>query len=318
MPKAVYYISFVCALVGFDPAALVAQLECETTNDPGEIVLSYEDVTNFVHSLELMTQSSDTVAILQTEYLNQASAGLREYVRANGYTVEDFLGVLRERPDQFAALRALPGQLASQEVAVRGAFAGLKRVWSDVAFVPVYYFVGAGHAGLHAEPSEYGLLIAMTELADDPSVVRLVLVHETVHVQQALAIGMEEYMQVLGPKMSLLGLALREGTAEFITYLSTGEYAKQEAYEYLIQNEELLWERFALEMDNRLPGDWMFATPSDSGWPPDLGYVVGARIAEAYYAEADDKQQAVRNILSLTDYHRFLEQSRYAERLRER
>ena len=296
------------------PVDAEAQLKCEVTNDPDEVLLSYDDVNNFVRALDMMDGTADSVMILQREYLDKASPGLREYIRALDVDAEGLLETVRENRDKYTALADLPEHLASQEEQIRTAFVELKRVVPNTAFVPVYYFVGKGPAGLHAEPSEYGLMIAITELAPDPSVIRLVLVHETVHVQQALTMGIEEYMQIFGPKMSLLALAIREGSAEFLTYLSTGTYAKQEAYEYLIENEQSLWQRFQDEMHEREPGDWMFGHPSDPEQPFDLGYVMGARIVEAFYDKAEDKNKAVQEILSITDYEDFLERSGYSEK----
>ncbi len=68
-------------------------------------------------------------------------------------------------------------------------------------------------------------------------------------------------------------------------------------------------------MSERLPGDWMFSHPSDPEQPVDLGYVIGARIVEAFYDKAEDKKQAVQEILSITDYESFLERSGYSEKL---
>jgi hypothetical protein len=39
---------------------------------------------------------------------------------------------------------------------------------------------------------------------------------------------------------------------------------------------------------------------------------MGALITRAYYDNADDKVQAIQDILSVTDYPAFLERSRYA------
>jgi len=301
-------------LLAIHPIDAGAQLLCEITNDPHKVLLSYEDVNNFVRALDMMDEGLDSVTIVQKEYLDKASPGLREYVRGNDVKAEDFVEAIREHRNKYSMLRGLPRQLASQEEAVYQALVGLKGVVPNAAFVPVYYFVGIGDAGLHAEPSEYGLLIAMMEMTSDPSVIRLVLVHETVHVQQALMIGIEEYMQIFGPKMSLLALAIREGSAEFLTYLATGEYAKERAYEYLIENERSLWQRFQSEMNERLPGDWMFSDPSDPEQPIDLGYVMGARIVQAFYDRAEDKTEAVQEILSIIDYPEFLKRSGYPEK----
>jgi hypothetical protein len=125
---------------------------------------------------------------------------------------------------------------------------------------------------------------------------------------------MEEYQSIFGPKMSLLALAIREGTAYFLTLLSTGGHTHKESYDYFIQNEKDLWERFKGEMNERLPGEWMWKKPVDPEQPLDLGYIMGARIVEAYYSNAKDKQKAVQDILSITDYKGFLEKSGYAEK----
>ena len=301
-------------LGGLQPAPVGAQfLQCEVTNEPSQVLLSHEDVVNFLQALDVLESASDSASVLQRMYLAKASPGLSEYLRSHEFGAEDFVEAIRDEGDKYRGLRDLPSQLASQEGATRSALASLRREIPDVEFVPVYFFVGIADVGLNAEPSEYGLLLAITETTSDFSVVKLAIVHETVHVQQALAIGIEEYMQVFGPKMSLLALAIREGTAEFLTSLSTGEYAKKRAYEYVLENEAALWQRFERDMLERLPGEWMFATPSDPEQPTDLGYIMGARIVEAFYDRAADKARAVREILAVTDYEAFLGQSGYAE-----
>ncbi len=45
-----------------------------------------------------------------------------------------------------------------------------------------------------------------------------------------------------------------------------------------------------------------------------MAYVLGAFIVQAYYDQAEDKAQAVTDILGVTDYEAFLEASGYAER----
>jgi uncharacterized protein YjaZ len=46
--------------------------------------------------------------------------------------------------------------------------------------------------------------------------------------------------------------------------------------------------------------------------PADLGYYVGYKICEAYYNQAKDKKQAVKDILTIQDYKQFLAKSGYA------
>ncbi len=291
-----------------------AQLKCEVTNDPAKVELIYDDLHNFIRAMDMMDKGNSPEAIFKREYLDKASPGLKEYLRANKYEAKHFVEEIRKKMAQYIGLRDLPKALASQENKIRKAFKGLTKVIPNTIFLPVYYFVGIRGGGLFAEPSEYGLLIAISELDEDLPGVKLVLVHETVHVQQALTVGLEEYQSIYGPKMSLLALSLREGVAQFLTFLSTGERSKEEAYDYLAKNEKKVWERFKKEMNNRLPGDWMWEKPKNPEQPRDLGYIIGDRIVETYYNRAEDKEKAIKDILSITDYKKFFEKSGYAEK----
>ena len=288
-----------------------AQLKCELTNEPSQVKLIYDDVAHFLRAMERFSDSEDRARILQQEYLDKASPGLKEYLREKDIKVGDFVKALRKRPAAYASLRELPKQLRSQEKKIREAFEGLKKLIPNTAFMPVYYLVGPRPGG-SGEPSEYGLMIAISELDADIEKIHLLLVHETVHVQQALTIGMEEYQAIFGPKMSLLALAIREGAAEFLTSVAAGEHTQKEAHDYYLQNEQALWKRFSAEMNGRSPGDWMWKKPADPRQPAHLGYVVGARIVEAYYHNHEDKEKAVQDILAITDYQAFLEKSGYA------
>ncbi|UCF20058.1 MAG: hypothetical protein JSU87_01205 [Gemmatimonadota bacterium] len=289
---------------------VLAQLKCETTNDPDEVQLISDDVLNFLKAIERIDSGENAEIALGEEYLDKASPGLREYLREHDLDAGQFAAAISKDPERYSALEKLPAQLASQEDEVRRAFHELNRIIPEVTFIPIYYLVGV-QRGFFAEPSEYGLMIAISELAEDPSLVALGLVHETVHVQQALTVGIEEYMQVFGPKMSLLSLSLREGAAYFLTTLALNRQTLPEAYDYFIENEEALWEQFKSELGNRDPGEWLFRKPEDRNRPQDLGYLMGARIVESYYNQSSDKAQAITDILAIVDYPDFLKKSGY-------
>jgi hypothetical protein len=89
---------------------------------------------------------------------------------------------------------------------------------------------------------------------------------------------------------------------------------QEHARGFVLENEAALWERFTPEMLGTDDGDWMWATPQDQAQPPRVGYVMGALITQAYYEIANDKAQAIRDILSVTDYPAFLERSGYEPR----
>ncbi|UCE42407.1 MAG: hypothetical protein JSV17_05445 [Candidatus Aminicenantes bacterium] len=305
-------VALIMAVAFFGPY-LQTQLDLELTDDPAEIRLIDDDVKNFLRAMDKLKAKGDWAEVIQTEYMDKASPGLKEFIREKGVKVEDFIEAIKERKEAYDSLIDLPKQLARQEKKIREAFAELKKIIPNAMFMHVYYLVGPNPGSL-GEPSEYGLMISMSELDKDIENIHLLLVHETIHVQQALTIGMEEFQAIFGPKMSLLALSIREGTAYFLTLLSAGGHTHKESWDYCVQNEKRLWQRFQVEMNDRNPGDWMWGKPADPEQPPHLGYIIGARIAEAYYNRMENKEKAVQDILAITDYKEFLKKSGYQDK----
>jgi hypothetical protein len=64
---------------------------------------------------------------------------------------------------------------------------------------------------------------------------------------------------------------------------------------------------FAADVDQTELSRWVDNSTLEKG--NDLGYWVGYRIVKAYYQRAADKQQALREILELSDPHAFLTKS---------
>ncbi len=295
--------------------AVYPQAGLDVTTDPAQVKFYYDDLHNFLEAFRKINEGADLKQTLKTEYLDKASPGLKNFLQDKEYGLDDFVSRFEKNKQSYATLTEAPKQLAGQEASIRMALTGMKKVLPDSAFLPIYYIVGLG-SGMFAEPSEVGIRMAMTRLADPDHLSRLKLtvVHETVHIQQYMAIGPEEYHRIYEDKQSLLAVSIREGVAEFLTSLITGEFSKKEVHDYIKKDEKRIWERFQAEMNNREFGDWLFAAPKDPNQPRDLGYIMGALIVESYYENASDKKKALAEILKITDYQAFLAKSRYADK----
>jgi uncharacterized protein YjaZ len=60
--------------------------------------------------------------------------------------------------------------------------------------------------------------------------------------------------------------------------------------------------------------NWLYQGDRAKDKPADLGYYVGYKICEAYYKNAANKKQAVKEILEIKDFDQFLKGSRYEEK----
>jgi hypothetical protein len=81
------------------------------------------------------------------------------------------------------------------------------------------------------------------------------------------------------------------------------------------RNEADLWRDFRVEMGGTDLSKWMYNGFKIKDRPGALGYYVGYKISRAYYQNAGDKQQAMRDILNIKDFQSFFQKSRYGEKL---
>lgn len=187
----------------------------------------------------------------------------------------------------------------------------LRRLYPDALFPPVTIAIGRGKPVAVGAP-DTGIQVGLEALCAtdwlNPDVedrIVYVLAHEYVHVQQvrAHAISGKEAPTVL--EISLL-----EGVAEFVGELIAGQVAYSRNAAAAAGHELEIETRFAADLDKTDLSDWAYnATPETPG---DLGYWVGSRIAKAYYRNAPDKRQALREILQMSDAKDFLVKSGWA------
>ncbi len=302
------------ALFSTSPAVF-PQMQLPVTSDPGQVKFYYSDLHNFLEAFRKITAGSDLAETLKTEYLDKASPALKNYMQDQSFELKDFVGRFDSYKEAYATLPEAPKKLAAQEENIRKDLISMKKILPKSMFLPIYYIVGIS-GGLHAEPSEVGIRLAISRLRSPEQLdkLKLTVVHEMVHVQQFMAIGLKEYHRIYEDKQSLLAVSIREGVAEYLTYLITGEYSKKEVLDYIKKDEEKIWNRFESEMHNREFGDWLFTAPKDANQPRDMGYMMGALIVESYYENAGDKEKALEEILKITDYDGFLAKSRYGEK----
>lgn len=282
----------------------------ELTDDPRKAPFVYDDVLNFNQAFDHLTEGVDSLSILQSEYLDKGTPGLKMFIEKYGLTAQMLVDAIQERPEKYRELHKMPELLDSYSKEGRKAYGDLKKYIPDIVYPPTYFLIGA-YRGIGSSSAE-GSLLAVESWPMPIEGRTTMLVHELAHFQQVMAVGYDKYVALYGPEKSLLGLCIREGTAEFFTDLVLGQITQTEQLEYVLEHETRLWEQFSKEMYGSETGDWMWTKPSDPEQPSYVGYALGYRIAKAYYENAADKKQALREILSVTDYPTFFEKSGYA------
>jgi len=286
--------------------------------DPAKAQIVYDDIENFINAFQLLDTEADTIEILQKHYIDKATPGLKIFMEKYELNASSLAKAIGKKPEDYMALQEKLDWIKTQEDSIRSYFKKLNNFIPEAIYPPTYFLVGR-RWGIGSGSTE-GQLITIEKSAVkiiDPGL-KTHIVHELVHLNQLQAIGsLDKYLAIYNDEKSLLAITLREGVAEFFAELVTGKYTQDEAREYVLKHERELWQRFQNDMLEADTKDWMWKKPANKGQPRDVGYVFGALIVEYYYKHALDLNQAVQEILSITDYQEFLEKSKYAQRFRD-
>jgi hypothetical protein len=328
----------VCAMSAF------AQGSKPTVNrDPEKVKFVTSDIDNFWRAFDLAAKEIDRekrIAIFQKEYLDQGSAGLQDFVRLRIKNAKSLVETIERLPKFYASVRHSTSRVAQLEKPMRRSFRKFKQLYPDAAFPDVYFVIGIANTGGTASGS--GLLIGaelygltpgtpreefpawfktlLPDAGDEKELLRLVakaldtalkpveklpftVAHESCHFNQNY------------PKQAtLLEKSIQEGACDLIAELTAGQVINPTLKVYGDRNEARLWRDFQAEMSGTDLSKWMYNSFRIKDRPGDLGYYMGYKISQAYYRNAKDKRQAIRDILNIKDFQGFFQRSRYDEK----
>ncbi|HEV2287430.1 MAG TPA: DUF2268 domain-containing putative Zn-dependent protease [Candidatus Acidoferrales bacterium] len=280
------------------------------------------DLGNFLHAYALAshaTTDEEKAAIYQREYLDKGSPGLKDFIDARIKSAANLVRAIDMHPKYYAGLQDVTPQIAPMEPAMRASFRKLKELYGDAVFPDVYFLVGRMNSGGTTGAS--GLLIglemhaktATTDMGEMDNWLKAVLgppdqlpgivAHELIHYQQTTN----------NPK-TLIAASIIEGSADFVGKMISGQSINQNIYAYGNAHEGELWQEFRGEMNGTDFSHWLYQGDKSKDRPADLGYFMGYRICEAYYDRATDKRQALRDILTVSDFSALLRDSHYADK----
>jgi hypothetical protein len=302
-----------CVVAG---TVAVSVLVFRYTPNPRRAALVVSDVGRFMALRPTMSAVTDTATFLDTGYFAHGSPGLGIYARMYGRDGDLFVRFLRRNPEYYDSIADLKGRVEAQFTAVHQAFVNFDSLYSRALFPPTYFVVGArgpgganGYRGLYISADSYGAPddapLAGPYLQKTSKLPHLVA-HELVHFNMALA-SPRSYMR----DWSNLARAIKEGAADFIAELVSGDHINARAHAFGLAHEADLWQKFKPDMHGTETGEWFWVTPADSAQPQDIGYFLGYRIVQAWYQRAQGRPNAVADIIRTSDYERFLRESGY-------
>lgn len=264
-----------------------------------------EDVDRF-YKIYDAAGGQPTAEHLQRDYIDAGSQGLHDLAKLRNVTGARIADTLSKHPEVYSGARRCMAVLPRVRERVDAALRTLARLYPQARTPPVTIAVGRGKPVGVGSPVT-GLQIGLEALCGaewmNPNVEDRfvhVIAHEYAHVQQVAALVDNEHPTVL--ERSLI-----EGAAEFVAELTSGKTGYSHFAALTKGREKEIETAFAADIDQTELSRWVDNSTMEKG--NDLGYWVGYRIVKAYYRRADDKQQALREILELTDPKAFLAKS---------
>lgn len=295
------------------------QVNLDKRKDIGNMKIVTTDINNFWEMYDVY-KITGNIEDIQKLYFDKRSAGLDAFTKVRVINAVQMEKAIKMYPEYLESIRDNTLKLSGVNEKITGYFTNLKEIYPDVYFPDVYFTMGCFNTGGTATGR---MLLIGAELmcADDNSPkdklnswlkgnignfdnIEQIVMHESIHTMQTLK------------QRNLLGAAILEGACDFIASMVTGHEQNSAHYIYGNRYEKGLWKEFKKEMNGDDYSRWLYSGNNSIGRPSDLGYFIGYKICEAYYENADDKKQAVKDIIEVKDFEAFLKKSGYDDKFK--
>ncbi|MAU26494.1 MAG: hypothetical protein CMH48_09555 [Muricauda sp.] len=281
-------------------ALKVSAQETGFSTDPLDAKFVTSDVDLFWEAFEKVDAATENPF---EAYLEKGSPGVQGFIEYRIVNADSLLEMVKKRKDDYLASKGVLADLESRKKRVQAIYAAMKYWYPDTVFPPIYFVYGRFNTG--GTVSDDGLILGVEMMKNLDGLAGLVA-HELIHYQQKFSIPEADF--------NLLANVLFEGSADFLGELISGDSVESlPHYQYGDKHFQQLALEFVLSLDNETNVDWLYGTTGKDDRPNDLGYWMGYHITKAYFEKADDKKQAIHDILHIGDAKSFLIKSGFLD-----
>ncbi len=291
-----------------------------------------DDILNFWKAYDqvlMCTDSSRQVEIIQKQYIDKGTEGLKGIIQVRYYTAAEYIQAIRKYPVFWNSVRKNTLKAAFYAREIEKGINQLRKIYPDLKPAKIYFTIGAlrtngttlddkvligselSMADNQTVTSEFGPNLSHLPSYFSTNPIKnltFLNVHEYIHTQQKTTVG-----------NTLLAQTVIEGVAEFIAAITlrTDSPNKQIAFGKL--NDDKIKKAYVREMFSTNFNNWIWNSPDNEFKMRDLAYYVGYAICEKYYVLATDKKEAIKTMIGL-DYNdreqliKFVEASHYFEK----
>ncbi len=306
--------------------------ELEPENQKNVQTLDIDHFWAAFDNLQNCKTHADSVNSFQQLYLDRATDGLIDFIVARDFSAEKFTNVVAKFSKFYNSVRENTYEAKKAAPLIDEVFYKFKAIYPNFKPFKVCFAMGMLTSGgtvsnnfvlIGSEITTSTAAVDLSEFNNDAfskvlagrqnivQKLKATVAHECVHTQQTQATDSAAI------RCGLLHAVMMEGFCDFIAELVTGEKLNNVTQEYGDLHEKEIWTDLKKELCNESAQNWLYNYSEVKDKPADLGYYVGYQIAGEYYKNAKDKQQAVVDIIEMTDPIRFLQLSKYDQKIKQ-
>lgn len=298
-------------------------------NNKNIYTLDIKQFWEMYDNLKFCKTTSDSIHTIQTQYLDRATNGLKQFAKVRDFSAEMFLKRIWKYKNYYNSIRQNSFIVYELNNSIDSIANNLKKIYPNTSNFKVAFVIGPMLAA-GTISSNVLLIAAEMQTGDKTSDVREItnpnlksdivstnntieikakleetIAHELIHTQQK-----ERNKEACS--CPLLENIIKEGVASFIAEKNLGRPNKTTEYAiYGQKNEKALWNEMKSELCTNNYKNWLFNASSSKDRPGDLGYYIGYKIVESYYNQATNKQQAFIEMIEMDNPLLFLDKSKY-------
>lgn len=308
------------------------RIEKELRNENDKII-STIDIHHFWNAYDKLNNCKsyqDSVNVIQENYLDLATNGLKEFQKVRYFSAEFFVERIKKYKNFYNSVRnntllfSETGNFASIISKISELYPESKPAKITFVVGPMstggtisdnYLLIGAEmlSGDKNCDVSEItnenlkSDVLSRTNQTDVFNFVEETVAHEYIHTQQ-------KQIDDNACKCYLLEHILKEGIASYISeklIMQRKVEVQSRAALYVNENEKQLWNEIKKELCTKDFSNWLYNASTSKNRPGDLGYRIGYKIAESFYENSTDKNNAVKEMIEMDNPLIFLDKSKY-------
>jgi hypothetical protein len=292
------------------------------------------DVLHFWEAIDSLSENCDTTKIFQRLVIDRATKEFKIFIRQWNITAKDYSYQYSHYPNFYRSLRNNTIKLISDEKLIRETIENFRKIYpnyvdasicisfgnfrtggtisiidEDIMNENKFVYIGLEYHGLDSSTVIGELPASIQDYLSRSNFYRTII-HELVHIQQRTH-GRKISKTYSGGDLS--SAILREGLPDFISKLVYPAGNDGNNYNYGIQHEQMLRAKLKKEIYGTDLSYWIYNTNTVSNQSPDLGYFMGARIANSYFKNLPPTPRDVTELIEIKDANKFVKKSKYFE-----